>query len=116
MDDLLNHNNDLIKEMISWRHEIHQYPELGFKEHKTSKKVVKLLLNFGVDVYKGIGKTGIIGILKCGNSSGSIGLRAHMDALSIHEENTFSHKSKNDGRMHACGHDGHTTMILGAAK
>ena len=116
MDDLLNHDNNLIEEMIGWRHEFHQYPELGFEEHKTSEKVAELLRNFGIDVYEGIGRTGVVGILKCGNSSNSIGLRADMDALNIREENTFSHKSKNDGRMHACGHDGHTTMLLGAAK
>jgi amidohydrolase len=116
MDDLLNHDNNLIEEMIGWRHEFHQYPELGFEEHKTSRKVAELLRNFGIDVYEGIGKTGVVGILKCGNSSNSIGLRADMDALSIREENTFSYKSKNNGRMHACGHDGHTTMLLGAAK
>jgi hippurate hydrolase len=116
MDDLLNHDNNLIEEMVGWRHEFHQYPELGFEEHKTSGKVAELLRNFGIDVYEGIGRTGVVGILKCGNSSNSIGLRADMDALSIREENTFSHKSKNDGRMHACGHDGHTTMLLGAAK
>jgi amidohydrolase len=116
MDDLLKHDNNLIEEMIGWRHEFHQYPELGFEEHKTSRKVAELLRNFGIDVYEGIGKTGVVGILKCGNSSNSIGLRADMDALSIREENTFSYKSKNNGRMHACGHDGHTTMLLGAAK
>jgi amidohydrolase len=116
MDNLLKHDNNLIEEMIGWRHEFHQYPELGFEEHKTSRKVAELLRNFGIDVYEGIGKTGVVGILKCGNSSNSIGLRADMDALSIREENTFSYKSKNNGRMHACGHDGHTTMLLGAAK
>jgi hippurate hydrolase len=116
MDDLLTQANDLTKEMIGWRHEIHKYPELGFEEHQTSKKVAGLLHSFGVDVYEGIGLTGVVGILKCGGSSKTIGLRADMDALSIHEENTFSHKSKNEGLMHACGHDGHTTMLLGAAK
>jgi hippurate hydrolase len=115
MVDLLDRAN-LNEEMIGWRHAIHQYPELGFEEHKTSRRIAELLRNFGIDVYEGIGRTGVVGILKCGNSTNSIGLRADMDALSIHEENTFLHKSKNDGRMHACGHDGHITMLLGAAK
>ena len=116
MDDLLTEANNFTKEMVNWRHEIHQYPELGFEEHQTSSKVAKLLRNFGIEVYEGIGRTGIVGILKCGYSSKSIGLRADMDALGIHEQNTFSYKSKNDGQMHACGHDGHTVMLLGAAK
>jgi amidohydrolase len=116
MGDLQTNANDLVKEMINWRHEIHQSPELGFEEYQTSRKVAELLRSFKIDVYEGIGRTGIVGILKCGNSSKSIGLRADMDALGIQEKNTFLHKSLNDGQMHACGHDGHIVMLLGAAK
>ena len=75
--------------MINWRHEIHQYPEQGFAEYQTSRKVVELLRSFEIDVYEGIGRTGIVGILKCGNSSKAIGLHADIDALDIHEKIHF---------------------------
>ncbi len=108
--------NDLHEEMVQWRHNFHQHPELGFAEHRTSAKVAELLRSFGVEVHQGVGGTGVVGVLKRGSSPRAIGLRADMDALTITEENTFAHKSKHQGRMHACGHDGHTTMLLGAAK
>jgi amidohydrolase len=104
------------QDMIQWRHEIHQYPETGFEEHRTAAKVAELLRSFGLEVHEGVGKTGVVGVLKRGHSSRSIGLRADMDALSIGEENTFSYKSERPGLMHACGHDGHTAMLLGAAR
>ena len=108
--------DDLQDQMILWRHEFHQYPELGFAEHRTAARVSELLQSFGLDVYDGVGDTGVVGILKRGSGPKMIGLRADMDALAINEENTFPHKSKRDGQMHACGHDGHTAMLLGAAR
>ncbi|MGI9411103.1 MAG: M20 aminoacylase family protein [Hyphomicrobiaceae bacterium] len=107
---------NLRDEMTAWRHDFHRFPELGFDESRTSARVAELLENFGLQVYSGVGKTGVVGVLQNGNATRSIGLRADMDALPITEVNTFCHKSKNDGVMHACGHDGHTAMLLGAAK
>lgn len=103
------------QQAIEWRRHIHQYPELSTKEFKTAEFVASKLEEFGLEVHRGIGGTGVVGILKNGTSKRSIGLRADMDALQIHEKNTFCHVSKNDGVMHACGHDGHTAMLLGAA-
>jgi amidohydrolase len=103
-------------EMTAWRRDIHAHPELGFQETRTSGLVAQKLQSFGVEVHRGIGKTGIVGVIRSGKSERSIGLRADMDALPIEEANTFDHKSTNPGRMHACGHDGHTAMLLGAAK
>ena len=105
----------IVKEAIEWRHHIHQYPELSTKEFKTAEFVANKLEEFGLEVHRNIGGTGVVGILKNGTSERSIGLRADMDALQIHEQNSFCHVSKNDGVMHACGHDGHTAMLLGAA-
>lgn len=105
----------IVKEAIEWRHHIHKHPELSTKEFKTAEFVADKLEEFGLEVHRGIGGTGVVGILNNGTSERSIGLRADMDALQIHEQNSFSHVSKNDGVMHACGHDGHTAMLLGAA-
>jgi len=107
---------ELGHEMREWRRDIHAHPELGFEEQRTSDLVASRLASFGVEVHRGIGKTGVVGILKNGNSKRGVGLRADMDALPIQEANTFEHRSRHDGKMHACGHDGHTTMLLGAAK
>jgi hippurate hydrolase len=106
----------LQEEMTRWRRDIHAHPELGFEENRTSDIVAGKLRGFGLEVHRGIGKTGVVGVLRSGSSRRSVGLRADMDALPIQEENTFAHRSTHDGRMHACGHDGHTTMLLGAAK
>lgn len=103
-------------EMTGWRRDIHAHPELGFEENRTAAIVADKLRSFGMEVHVGIGKTGVVGVLRAGESSRSVGLRADMDALPILEANTFAHRSTHDGRMHACGHDGHTTMLLGAAK
>lgn len=116
MNDIKSDAIEFANEMIGWRRDFHQYPELGFEENRTSTRVAELLREFGLDVHEGVGNTGVVGVLKCGSGNGAIGLRADMDALSIQEENSFSHKSKHDGKMHACGHDGHTSMLLGAAK
>ena len=104
------------EELTRWRRDIHAHPELGFEEHRTSEFVAAKLEEFGVQVHRGIGGTGVVGVLRVGNETKSIGLRADMDALPILEENTFEHRSRHDGHMHACGHDGHTVMLLGAAK
>lgn len=104
------------EELTRWRRDIHAHPELGFEEHRTSEFVAAKLEEFGVQVHRGIGGTGVVGVLRVGNETKSIGLRADMDALPILEENTFDHRSRHDGHMHACGHDGHTVMLLGAAK
>ena len=103
-------------DLTSWRHDIHAHPELGFEEQRTSDLVAAKLAEFGCEVYRGIGKTGVVGRLRVGDSPRAVGLRADMDALPIHEANSFDYRSRHDGRMHACGHDGHTTMLLGAAR
>lgn len=107
---------ELHEEMTRWRRDIHAHPELGFEELRTSNLVAEKLAEFGCEVHRGLGKTGVVGSLRRGNSTQSVGLRADMDALPIEETNTFAHRSTQNGKMHACGHDGHTTMLLGAAK
>jgi amidohydrolase len=103
--------------MIEWRRTLHQHPETAFEEHWTSDYVADRLEEFGMDeIHRGIAKTGIVAVLRNGASRRSIGLRADMDALDIEEANDVPYKSRNPGKMHACGHDGHTTMLLGAAK
>ncbi len=106
----------LHNKLVEWRQDLHMNPQIGFEEEYASKKVASLLKDFGLEVFEGIAKTGVVGVLKKGSANKSIGIRADMDALPIHETNTFSYKSKIQDRMHACGHDGHTTMLLGAAK
>ncbi|SEJ70234.1 M20 aminoacylase family protein [Paraburkholderia diazotrophica] len=103
-------------EIQSLRRTIHANPELRYEEAQTASLVAKTLAGWGIEVHEGIGKTGVVGVLKHGTGTKSIGLRADMDALPIHELNTFDHRSKNEGKMHACGHDGHTAMLLGAAR
>ena len=98
-----------------WRRDLHAHPELGFEETRTADFVAEKLQSFGLQVYRGIGKTGVVGVLREGNELRSVGLRADMDALPISETNTFDHRSRQQGKMHACGHDGHTAMLLGAA-
>lgn len=103
-------------DMAGWRHDIHRHPELAYKEHRTAATVADRLRDFGIDeVVEGIGKTGVVGVLRNGNGP-RIGLRADMDALPITEQTGVDYQSVHDGVMHACGHDGHTTMLLGAAK
>jgi amidohydrolase len=104
--------------LIAVRRDIHAHPELAFQETRTSDVVARQLEKWGIEVHRGIGKTGLVGVLrgKKGNGTRSIGLRADMDALPMPEHNKFKHASTNPGRMHACGHDGHTTMLLGAAQ
>lgn len=103
-------------DMTQWRHHLHAHPELGYEEVETSAFVAEKLTEFdGIEVTRGLATTGIVGTLRCGDSDRAIGLRADMDALPITELNDFDYKSRNTGCMHACGHDGHTTMLLGAA-
>lgn len=104
-----------VEEMRSWRHDIHQHPEIGFQETRTSGIVAQALRSWGYEVEIGIGKTGVVGRLVNGGSGKSIGLRADMDALPIQEKTGALWQSKRLGMMHACGHDGHTAMLLGAA-
>ncbi len=103
-------------ELTAIRRDIHAHPELGFEEARTSAIVATKLKEFGCEVTTGVGKTGVVGTVRVGNNPRAIGLRADMDALPMDELNTFDHRSQHGGRMHACGHDGHTTMLLGAAK
>jgi len=104
-------------EMTEWRRDIHMHPEIAFEEFRTSNLVAEKLAAWGIEVHRGVGKTGVVGVLRGnGESDRAIGLRADMDALPMQEENDFAHKSKTDGKFHGCGHDGHTTMLLGAAK
>src|SRR5512139_1662033 len=104
------------KDMTGWRHDIHSHPETAFEEVRTADIVADKLKSFGIEVHRGLAKTGVVGVLRSGNSKRAIGLRADMDALDVHETNDFDHKSTIPGKMHACGHDGHTVMLLGAAK
>ena len=106
----------LHNQLVDWRHDLHMNPQTSFEEEYASNKVANLLKDFGIEVHQGIAKTGVVGVLKKGNSNKSIGIRADMDALPIKEINTFSYKSTIENRMHACGHDGHTAILLGAAK
>jgi amidohydrolase len=103
-------------DLTNWRRDIHAHPELGFEEQRTSNLVAQKLAEFGYEVHRGIGRTGVVGRLRVGASPRSIGLRADMDALPIQEATNLPYRSRHDGRMHACGHDGHTTMLLGAAR
>ena len=105
-------------ELRAIRHDIHAHPELAFQESRTSDLVADRLSSWGIEVHRGLAKTGLVGVVK-GKKTGSgrgIGLRADMDCLPMHETGTVPYKSKHAGRMHACGHDGHTTMLLGAAR
>lgn len=106
----------LRSEMQAIRHHLHQNPELAFEEHGTSDLVAARLTGWGYDVVRGIGQTGLVATLRCGNGTRRLGLRADMDALPIHEETGLSYASRTSGVMHACGHDGHTAMLLGAAQ
>ena len=98
------------------RRDIHAHPELCFQEHRTADVIAKALTDWGIPIHRGLGKTGVVGIVSNGSSSRAVGLRADIDALPMTEHNTFAHASTHPGRMHACGHDGHTAMLLAAAR
>jgi hippurate hydrolase len=104
------------KLLTQWRRDLHAHPEIAFEEHRTSAIVAERLESFGIEVHQGLAKTGVVGRLKVGAGNRAIALRADMDALPMEEHNSFDHRSEVSGMMHACGHDGHTTMLLGAAK
>jgi hippurate hydrolase len=106
----------LAREMRDWRHHLHAHPETAFEEHATAAFVADKLASFGLDVHTGLAGTGVVGVLRNGNGDRAIGLRADLDALHIQESSGVPYASRHAGRMHACGHDGHTTMLLGAAK
>ena len=107
-------------EMTAWRRDFHAHPEIGYEERRTSEIVAAKLAEWGIEVHRGLGGTGVVGVLRGRKAGGAgnqaIGLRADMDALPMEEGNGFAYRSTIPNRMHACGHDGHTTMLLGAAK
>jgi amidohydrolase len=103
-------------ELQQIRRDLHAHPELCYEEQRTSDVVAAKLTEWGIPVIRGLGLTGVVGVIKNGSSTRAIGLRADMDALPMQEVNTFEHASRHPGKMHACGHDGHTAMLLGAAR
>lgn len=107
---------DIAPEMIALRQRIHADPELGYEEVNTSALVAELLASWGYEVHRGLGGTGVVGTLRCGSGARALGLRADMDALPIQEQTGLPYASRNPGKMHACGHDGHTAMLLTAAR
>lgn len=114
---IVNRVAELQDEVTAWRRYLHERPELGYEERETAAFVADKLRSFGVDeVHAGIGRTGVVGVLRGGPGKGTVGLRADMDALPIQEQTGLAYASKIPGRMHACGHDGHTAMLLGAAR
>ena len=107
----------LVSELTSIRRDIHRHPETAFEETRTAQIVADKLASWGIEIHRGLATTGVVGTLK-GRKPGqkTIGLRADMDALHLQERNAFAHASVHENKMHACGHDGHTTMLLGAAR
>jgi len=111
----IGNQSDIHTQMITWRHWLHQHPELSFQELLTSDYIADVLTKNDIEIHRGLATTGIVATIHGTKKGGSIGLRADMDALPILERNEFAHKSLHEGKMHACGHDGHSTMLLGAA-
>ena len=105
-----------IDDLVAIRRDIHAHPELAFNEARTADIVARELAGYGLEVHRGLAKTGVVGVLRKGSSARAVGLRADMDALPMQEKNEFAHRSVHTGQMHGCGHDGHTTMLLGAAR
>lgn len=105
-----------LEEIVALRRDIHMHPELCYEEHRTAKVVADTLQGWGIETHTGIAKTGVVGVIKGGTSDRAIMLRADMDALPMQEENQFEHRSRHEGKMHGCGHDGHTAMLLAAAQ
>lgn len=103
-------------QLTEWRRDFHAHPETGFEEQRTSALVAERLASWGIEVHREVGRTGVVGVLRNGKGNRAVGLRADMDALDMPEENEFAHRSTIPGKMHGCGHDGHTTMLLGAAR
>jgi hippurate hydrolase len=118
MSHVIQHIRGWQDDLVALRRDLHAHPELGFEEHRTARVVSERLAALGIEHTTGVGKTGIVAVVR-GRSTASgraVGLRADMDALPMQEDNTFAHRSRYDGRMHGCGHDGHTTMLLAAAR
>ena len=113
---IINRIADYAAEMTAWRRDFHQHPEIGFEERRTSEIVAAKLAEWGIEVHRGLATTGVVGVLRNGSGERSIGLRADMDCLAMDEASGVPHASTIPGRMHACGHDGHTATLLGAAK
>ena len=107
---------ELSDEFKAIRHYFHQHPELSCQEFETAEKIAQYLESWGIEVHRQFGGTGLVGVLKNGDSAKSVALRADMDALAVLEANEFEHASQNKGVMHACGHDGHITTLLLAAR
>ena len=105
-----------LEDIVALRRDLHAHPELCYEEHRTAQVVADTLRGWGIEVHTGIAKTGVVGVLRQGTSDRAIMLRADMDALPMQEENQFEHRSRHDGKMHGCGHDGHTAMLLAAAR
>ena len=112
IEDILAHATHI----AAVRRDLHAHPELSFQENRTAEVVAQQLAQWGIEVHRGIGTTGVVGVIRHGNADRAIGLRADMDALPVQEVNTFAHASQHPGKMHACGHDGHTAMLLAAAQ
>ncbi len=115
-ETLLDHARQHQAELTEIRRDIHAHPELGLEEHRTAEIVARKLEEWGIEVHRNVGQTGVVGVLRNGNGQAAIGLRADMDALPMQEATGLPHASTVPNRMHACGHDGHTAMLLGAAK
>jgi len=117
MGNPVEHIRGFHAELTAFRRDMHAHPELAFQEMRTSDRVAQQLTGWGIEVHRGLAKTGLVGVIR-GRKAGarSVGLRADMDCLPMHETAARPYKSQNEGRMHACGHDGHTTMLLGAAR
>ena len=106
--DLMRDIGEMHDELTAWRRDLHAHPETAFEERRTSDFIAEKLSGFGLDVHRGLAGTGVVATLTSGKGGRAIGLRADMDALFLQEENDFAHRSQNDGKMHACGHDGHS--------
>jgi amidohydrolase len=115
IDPIIQFHSELQHELQQIRRDIHAHPELCFEERRTSDVVAQKLTEWGIPILRGMGGTGVVGIIKNGSSDRAVGLRADMDGLPVQEVNTFPHASRHSGKMHACGHDGHMAMLLGAA-
>lgn len=116
MTQYIDQNSKEHQQLIAWRRDLHAHPETAYEEFRTSDTIASILSELGLKIERGLGGTGIVATLHGNQGDGpTIGLRADMDALDVVEMNAFDHCSKHHGKMHACGHDGHTTMLLGAA-
>ena len=116
MNTLLNTLSAEQETLQTWRHHLHQHPEVAFDEHQTAGYIAKLLRDWGYTVTEGVGGTGVVASLTVGDGKKAIGLRADTDALAVQEANNAEYKSQVPGKSHACGHDGHSAMLLGAAR